>query len=225
MARLLADLTPLRVSPPYRRLWSAIGVSNVGQQMTAVAVGIQVYSITGSSLAVGLVGLFQLVPLVVFGLYGGALSDTHDRRLIGLLTAAGLAACATMLLVQSVAGWGNVGLLYLVVAVQSVFFATGNPARQAIVPRLVPEHLLPAANALGMFAWNIGFTLGPLLGGLLIGVTGSVTVAYAADVVAFLAVGYAMWRLPAAAAAARPGRGRRPAAGRSGRASARGCAS
>ena len=195
MPRLLADLTPLRVSHDYRRLWGALAVSNIGQQMTAVAVGIQVYAITGSSWAVGLVGLFQLVPLIIFGLYGGALSDVHDRRLIGALTAAGLMACAGVLLVQALLGLQQVWLLYIVVAVQSAMFAIGNPARSAMIPRLVGVELLPAANALGMFSWNLGFTLGPLLGGLLIGLTGSVAVPYAVDVVAFTGTLYAMWRL------------------------------
>jgi MFS family permease len=195
VARLLADITPLRVSPDYRRLWLALSISNVGQQMTAVAVGIQVYSITQSSFAVGLVGLFQLVPLIGFGLYGGALSDTHDRRLLGLLTAFGLMGCSAVLLAQALLDLRSVALLYLVVAVQSAFFAVGNPARGAIIPRLIGIELLPAANALGMLAFNVGFTLGPLLGGLLIATTGGVTVSYAVDLVAFTAVVYAMWRL------------------------------
>ena len=195
MARLLAAITPLRVSRDYRRLWLALSISNVGQQMTAVAVGIQVYSITQSSFAVGLVGLFQLVPLVGFGLYGGALSDTHDRRLLGLLTAFGLMGCSAILLAQALLDLRNVALLYAVVAVQSAFFAVGNPARGAIIPRLIGIELLPAANALGMLAFNVGFTLGPLLGGLLIATTGGVTVSYAVDLVAFTTVVYAMWRL------------------------------
>ena len=195
MPRLLADLTPLRISPDFRRLWSALAVSNIGQQMTAVAVGIQVYAITGSVLAVGVLGLFQLVPLIVFGLYGGALSDVHDRRMVGLVTAAGLAFCAAALVAQALLGWSSVGLLYAVVALQSAMFAVGQPARAAITPRLIPTDLLPAANTLSMFSFNIGLTLGPLLGGLLIGVTGSVTVAYVADLVAFTATAYAMVRL------------------------------
>ena len=195
MARLFADLTPLRVSADYRRIWSALSISNVGQQMTAVAVGIQVYSITHSSFAVGMVGLFQLIPLIGFGLYGGMLSDVHDRRLLGLITAVGLMACSIVLLAQSVAGLGSVAVLYAVVAVQSGFFAVGNPARASIIPRLVGNELLPAANALGMLAWSIGFTLGPLLGGVIIAVTGGVSAAYAVDVVAFTSVVYAMWRL------------------------------
>ncbi len=196
MPRLLADLTPLRVSPEFRRLWAALGISNVGQQMTAVAVGIQVYNLTGSSLAVGLVGLFQLVPLIVFGLYGGALSDSQDRRRLGVITAAGLMACSGVLFVQALLGNQLVLVLYLVVGAQSAFFAVGNPARQALIPRLVGLDLLPAANALGTFNWNLGFTLGPLLGGVLIAVSGGETLVYALDVVAFTATLYAMWRLP-----------------------------
>lgn len=196
MPRLLADLTPLRVSPAYRRLWASIGISNVGQQMTAVAVGLQVYDVTHSSFMVGLVGLFQLVPLVAFGLYGGALSDAHDRRLVGLLTSLGLWACSIAFLVQAMLGGSSVGLLYAIVAVQSGFFAVGTATRQAIIPRLVSAELLPAANALGTMTWGIGFTLGPMIGGFLVAASGTVASAYAADVLAFALLVWAMWRLP-----------------------------
>jgi MFS family permease len=196
MARLLADLTPLRVSAPYRRLWAALGVSNVGQQMTAVAVGLQVWDLTQSSFMVGLVGLFQLVPLIGFGLYGGTLSDAFDRRMVGLVSALGLMVCSVGFLAQSLAGVDSVPLLYVVVAAQSAFFAVGNPARQAIIPRIVPPDLLPAANALGFVTWNLGFTLGPVLGGLIVAATGTVTAAYAVDVAAFSIVVWAMFRLP-----------------------------
>jgi MFS family permease len=167
MARVFADITPLRISAEYRRIWSALSISNVGQQMTTVAVGIQVYALTHSSFMVGLVGLCQLIPLIGFGLYGGALSDTHDRRKVGLFAAIGLMS----------------------------FYAIGNPARGAIIPRLVSKELLPAANALSFLAWNVGFTIGPLLGGLLIAATGGVTMAYLVDVIAFSSVVYAMYRL------------------------------
>jgi MFS family permease len=196
VARLFADLTPLRVSAPYRRLWASLGISNIGQQMTSVAVGLQVYGLTHSSLMVGLVGLFQLVPLVGFGLYGGTLSDAFDRRKVGLITATGLWACSMLFLTQSLMNVGSVALLYLIVAIQSAFFAVGNPARQAIIPRLVSSDLLPAANALGMVTWNIGFTLGPLLGGLIVAASGTVTTAYFVDVLAFGIVVWAMFRLP-----------------------------
>lgn len=196
MSRLFADLTPLRVSAPYRRLWAALGISNIGQQMTSVAVGLQVWDITNSSLMVGLVGLFQLVPLVGFGLYGGTLSDAFDRRLVGVISAIGLSVCSMAFLAQSALQWDSIAVLYAIIAVQSAFFAVGNPARQSIIPRLVSPELLPAANALGMVTWSVGFTLGPLLGGVLVAVTGTVTAPYLLDVVAFGVVVWAMLRLP-----------------------------
>ena len=196
MTRLFVDLTPLRASKPYRRLWSAMGISNIGQQMTAVAVGLQVYELTDSSFMVGLVGLFQLIPLVGFGLYGGTLSDAFDRRLVGLISALGLWACSMGFLAQSYLGLQSVAVLYGLIAVQSGFFAVGNPARQAIIPRLVGGDLLPAANALGMLTWSVGFTIGPLLGGILVATSGTVTLPYLVDVVGFGVVVWAMWRLP-----------------------------
>lgn len=196
MARIFADLTPLRFSAPYRRLWAGLGISNIGQQMTSVAVGLQVYDLTKSSFMVGLVGLFQLIPLIGFGLYGGTLSDAFDRRLVGLISALGLWGCSILFMLQSALSINSVGVLFLVVAVQSAFFAVGNPARQSIIPRLVPKEMLPAANALSMITWNIGFTLGPLIGGLVIAAFGTVSAAYVIDVVAFAIVVWAMWRLP-----------------------------
>src|SRR5262245_47591930 len=100
----LADVTPLRTSAHYRRIWSGQAVSMVGQQMTAVAVSIQVYTITGSTFATGLVGLFSLVPLVVFGLYGGAIADTVDRRKLALAGSLGLALLSAVLTVASMLG-------------------------------------------------------------------------------------------------------------------------
>lgn len=196
MAKIFADLTPLKVSAPFRRIWFAHGVSNIGQQMASVAVGLQIWELTNSSLMVGLVGLAQLIPLIGFGLYGGSLSDTFDRRTVGLITAVGMWLTSLMLFTQAFMGFDSVGFLYLVVAIQSAFFAVGNPARQAIIPRIVPVELLPAANALGIMTWNLGFTLGPLIGGFLIAATGAITAPYLLDVVAFGAVIYAMYRLP-----------------------------
>ncbi len=164
--------------------------------MTAVAVGLQVYDLTKSSFMVGLVGLCQLIPLVGFGLYGGTLSDAFDRRKVGLISAIGLWVCSVGFLIQSSMNLQSVGVLYALIAVQSGFFAVGSPARQAIIPRLVSRELLPAANALGMLTWSLGFALGPLLGGLLVASSGTVTLPYLIDVVGFGVVVWAMWRLP-----------------------------
>jgi len=192
----VADTTPLRVSPAYRRLWFGLGVNNIGQQMTAVAVAVQVYRITGSSLAVGLLGAFALVPLIVFGLYGGAVADVLDRKRLMFWTSLGLAALSLVLFVQSALGLASVLLLYLVVALQSALSAVNNPARSAAIPRLIGVELLPAANALQQITFSLGFTLGPVLAGALIALV-SLDAAYAVDVLSFAAALYAVLRLPA----------------------------
>ncbi|MEU1507078.1 MFS transporter [Kitasatospora sp. NPDC005748] len=194
--KAFADLSPLRDNVDYRRVWFGQAVSSIGQQMTAVAVSVQVYDMTGSSFATGLVGLFSLFPLVAFGLYGGAIADTVDRRKLGLIGSAGLAAVSAVLAAQAFAGLGLVAVLYAAVAVQAGFFALSSPARSAMIPRLVPSHQLPAANALNTVSMNLGLTVGPMLGGVLIGAWGT-QAAYLVDTVAFAATLYAMWRLPA----------------------------
>jgi ENTS family enterobactin (siderophore) exporter len=166
--RLFVDPTPLRVSAPYRRMWFGAALSGVGTMLTSVAVGLQVYDLTGSTFRVGLVGLFAVVPLVSLGLYGGSIVDAHDRRRVALVTSTGLLAVAAGFATQAWLEVGNGWLLYGLVAVQSGFFAVNSPARMAIVPRLLPADLLPAANALSGLSSGVAFTLGPLLAGLLV---------------------------------------------------------
>ncbi|MFE2986308.1 MFS transporter [Streptomyces sp. NPDC059262] len=194
--RILADLTPLRISVDYRRLWVGNTVSWTGQAMTALAVSLQVYDITRSSFSVGLVGLFSLVPLVVFGLYGGAIADTMDRRKLGLYSASGSCALSVALAVAALAGYHRVWLLYAVVSLQAVCGALNSPARTSMIPRLLPPEHLPAANALGSMTTTAGTLIGPMLGGVVVGLWGYQT-AYLIDAVAFSAALYAMWRLPA----------------------------
>ncbi|GEN78904.1 MFS transporter [Actinotalea fermentans] len=168
MARLLLDLTPLRVSVPYRRMWLGTSAAGVGGALTAVVVGLQVYELTGSTASVGLVGLAALGPLVLMGLYGGALVDAHDRRRVILLTALGQLACAVGLSAQAFAHLDDVRVLYALVAVQAGLMGVNSPARMAIVPHLVGTRLLPAANALSSLSMGIASTAGPLLAGVLV---------------------------------------------------------
>ncbi len=195
LRRLLADLTPLRSSADYRRLWFGNTVSWMGAQMTALAVSLQVFAITHSSFAVGLVGLFSLVPLVTFGLYGGAVADTFDRRTLGLFSASGAAVLSVVLAAAAFAHFHHVWLLYGIVALQSICFAVNSTARSSMVPRLLPNEQLPAANALNSLTSNLGLMVGPSLGGLIVGWWGY-QAAYVVDVVAFSASLYAMLRLP-----------------------------
>lgn len=193
--RLVVDLRPLQASPAYRRMWMGWTVGQIGQSMASVAVGIQVYDITGSSLAVGMLGLAAFFPLVLFGLYGGSISDTHDRRRVALAASTGLWSCAVVLVLQAWLGLHWVWLLYLVVAAQSAFFAVNNPARSAIVPRLLAPELLPAANALNTLSFTVGFLAGPVLAGLAIDAWGF-PAAYGTDAVLFAAAIYGVFRLP-----------------------------
>ncbi|SEE62823.1 MFS transporter [Ruania alba] len=194
MPRLLADTAPLRVGA-FRRLWWGLGISNLGTQLTAVAVGLQVYALTGSTLAVGILGICALVPLVVLGLYGGALVDQFDRRKVALVASTGLFVVTALLAVQAWLQLESVELLYALVALQSAASAVNNPARSAIIPRLVPISQLAAANALQTLAWNVALTLGPLLGAVLVAWQGF-PIAYTLDTLLFTASLYALWRLP-----------------------------
>ncbi|MFJ8852406.1 MFS transporter [Streptomyces sp. NPDC102437] len=195
-ARILADLTPLRTSPDYRRLWFGNTVSWIGQGMTSLAVSLQVYDITGSAFSVGLIGFCSFLPLVVFGLYGGAVADTIDRRKLGLASSAGSFLLSVALVVIAVAGVEQVGLLYAIVCLQAACFAVNSPARSSMIARLLPAEQLPAANALTSMTSTTGMLVGPMLGGLVVGWWGY-RAAYTVDAVTFTASLYAMWRLPA----------------------------
>jgi MFS family permease len=192
---VVTDIRPLQVSPPYRRLFFGNTVAQLGQQMTNVAVAIQVYSLTHSSFYVGLVGVFALVPLVTLGLYGGAIADAVDRRTLALVASAGLWVVSLALAAQAFLHIGSVWLVLVLIAVQSGFYAVNNPARSAMVPRLVDKELMPAAGALNMASTNLGLTFGPMLGALVIGWQGF-GAAYSIDALTFTAAYYALLRLP-----------------------------
>ncbi len=192
---LLLDLSLLRTHPAYRRLLIGLGVSNIGTQLTVVAVGLQVYSITRSTWSVGVLGLCALVPLIVLGLYGGALVDAYDRRRVALASALGLWVVTVMLAVQAWLQLESVLVLYALVALQSAGFAINNPARSAIIPRLVEADRLPAANVLQTIGMNIAFTGGPLFGAVLVAGWGY-GAAYSVDAILFTASLWALWWLP-----------------------------
>src|SRR5699024_6352602 len=162
---------PLQV-PEYRRLFNAQIITVIGAQLTIVTVPAQIYAITGSSAYVGLTGLFGLVPLVVFGLYGGSLADHFDRRRLLTLTTSGLIITSGLLCLQAALGNENVWLLLGIFSLQQACFAVNQPTRSAVLPRIMPARLLPAANALNMTVFTGGAIAGPLVGGALIPVLG-----------------------------------------------------
>lgn len=192
---VFADTRPLQV-PAFRRLWSANIITVIGAQLTVVAVPAQIYAETDSSAYVGLTGVFGLVPLVIFGLYGGALADVMDRRKLLLISTVGLIACSALFWLQAAVHAGNVWLLLVLFSVQQAFFAVNQPTRSAILPRLIPLAQLPAANSLNMTVMQFGAIAGPLVGGALIPVLGYQWL-YLTDTICLFATLWAVVTLPA----------------------------
>lgn len=182
--RLLADTAPLR-HRDYRRLWVTNIVTVVGAQLSVVAVPQQIFQITGSSGYVGLAGVFGLVPLVVFGLWGGAMADVMDKRVLMIVTTAGTALTAAAFWGQAALGLDNVWLVLGLFAVQQAFFAVNQPTRSAAIARLLPPDEIAAASSLSMTVQNAGMIAGPVLAGVLIPVLGLPTL-YLLDAVALM---------------------------------------
>ncbi|WP_400158521.1 MFS transporter [Arthrobacter sp. BPSS-3] len=196
MGKFLADITPLRESPAFRRLWLGTAASAVGSQLTLVAVSLEVYRLTQDSFYVGLLSIFALVPLILGGLLGGSIADAHDRRRVALLASSVLWLTTGCLALQAWLQVGNAWLLYALVAVQSGAQAINQPARSAIIPVLVRKELLPAANALSMMSMGLSMTAGPLLAGVLVATIGFAWT-YTIDVASFAFVVWALVKLPA----------------------------
>lgn len=185
LAALRPDLTPLRTSRDFRLLWIAGTVFYLGGMVTYVTLPYQLYHLTGSNFAVGVLGLVQLVPLVVCGLYGGALADRVDRKRVLVVTGAAQCALIGVLLVNAALPDPQVWLIYLLGALLAVTQSLQRPSREALTPRVVRHDEVPAAVVLSSIGLQAGMLAGPALGGLLLASAG-VAWAYAVDVGALL---------------------------------------
>ncbi|MPZ81532.1 MAG: MFS transporter [Actinophytocola sp.] len=188
------DTRPLAV-PAFRRLWVTTAITAVGSQLTTVAVPKQVFDITGSSGFVGLTGAFGLVPLLIFGLWGGAIADAVDRRTVILVSNVAVAATSVLFWLQAVAGIDNVWLILSLLAVQQAFVAINIPTRTAAVARIVPLGLLPSATALTATVSSFGMVFGPLLAGAVMPLVG-LPVLYLVDSVALVVATLMMIKFP-----------------------------
>ena len=167
LRRLLADITPLRESTAFRRLWTGTTLSSVGSALTSFAVILQVYELTRSPFAVGAIGVAQMVPTLAAGLVGGPVADAVDRRKLVLVTSSCLAAVSAAFAAQAFAGLRLAWLLYVLVAVQSSLLAVDRPARTTFIPSLLPAGQLPAGLALDRLSFQIVLTAGPALAGVI----------------------------------------------------------
>jgi len=205
------DRRPLAV-PAYRRLWVASAVSAVGGSFSVVAVPTQLFTITGSSAAVGVPAAVSFVALAFAALPAGALADVADRRRLLLFAQVGAGATYLLLWAQAVAGLHSVPVLLVLAACQGVSYGTIMTATGAAVPRLVPAHLLPAATGLSSLVRYTGAVVGPLLAGVLLPVVGLADL-YLLDATALIVVVWAAYRLPPLPPSAPPS----PASRRAGR--------
>ena len=185
MPALLPDITPLRSSREFRLLWSGQLVSQIGSAVRFVALPYQVYLLTGSTFAVGLLGLFQALPIIALSLVGGVIADRMDRRRMLLVTNVGLALVSLALATATQLGIATAPLLYLLTATGAGIGALDQPARSALAPSLVERRQIPAAMALTQTQWQLAAVVGPAIAGVLIAKLG-LAAAYWVDVATFV---------------------------------------
>src|SRR5581483_8406935 len=182
---ILVDLGPLRSSRHFRLLFYIQAMSGLAAQVAQVAVPVQVYNLTHSSLAVGGLGLAQLVPLMVFAITGGAIADAMDRRKLLMIIAVARAAVAVLLVVNALVPTPSLFFLYALTAAGTGLVSLGSPASTEAIPRLVrAEELVPAQAVMNLY-WNISAVAGTALGGVLVASLG-IPAAFAATAAGFL---------------------------------------
>lgn len=165
---MTVDVSPLRASRDFRLLFTGEMISQVGSQITLVALFVQVYALTHSSIAVGVVGLVQLVPMVFVSIGFGPQIDRFDRRRILLSAQVGLMLSAMLLLVGAHIHRPPLALLYGAAALNAAFTSISMPTRAAMTPNLVPRELLAPAAAINQVTWNGAGVIGPALGGIVV---------------------------------------------------------
>ncbi|RCG21445.1 MFS transporter [Streptomyces diacarni] len=192
----LLDVRPLRGSRPFRALWIGSSASQLGGQIATVAVLAQVWDVTGSPVGTGAIGLTTGLPMLLFGLLGGALADAVDRRAVLRATTAGQLLAAAGLCVQALAHNRNVLGLLALVAAGSACSALGAPARRTLPVRLLPADQVAAGLALTNVSFQAAMLAGPATAGLIIA-RWDLPAAYAAQAAAVAVSALAVLRLPA----------------------------
>jgi MFS family permease len=185
LRRMTVDVEPLRASRDFRLLWTGEAISQVGTQITLVALFYQVYHLTGSSIAVGLIGLVQLVPMMFVSVGFGPQIDRFDRRRILLVAQFGLMAASVLLVIGARMEHPPLALIYGAAALNAAFTSISMPTRAAMTPNFVPADMLAPAAALNQVMWNGAGVVGPALGGIVLA-RFSVSTAYSIDVVSYV---------------------------------------
>ncbi|PCE13493.1 MFS transporter [Microbacterium sp. SZ1] len=192
----LIDLSPLKASPAFARMWIGSSLAGIGGQLTIVTVMLHVFELTESTFAVSMIAVAGLAPMVLAGLYGGMLADAFDRRRVALIAATVTFLSTALLAALTWTGAETIWWLYVLSIVNSAANSVGMATRTAIVPRLIARELLAAASALNGVAFGLTVMAGPALAGLLVALTGYGWT-YTIDVVLMLSMFLGLWTLPA----------------------------
>jgi MFS family permease len=184
MKKFALDISPLRKYRELRLLFTSGMITRLGSAMTMVALPFQIKILTNSYVAVGLMGLIQLAPLIIFGLYGGVLADAVDRKKMILIAEAASLAMTLILFVNAVLPHPHVIVLYFVGGAFAALNGLSGPSLGAILPRIVNHEDMSSANALMGLRWQVGAIVGPSIGGLIVSTAG-VSTGYAIDVISY----------------------------------------
>ena len=193
---MLIDLTPLKISRDYRYLFFGQLVSYFGSMMSFVVVPIQMYALTKSNLMVGLIGVAEFVPMFVLAFIGGALADAVDRRKMLRLTEIGQTIVTAILLGNALLPSPQIWVLFVCIGIHAGLSGLQRPSFEALIPRIVPLEYMTAVSALNSLRYNFGAILSPVIAGLIFASFGA-SVAYAIDLVTFIASLTAVWLIRA----------------------------
>jgi MFS family permease len=185
MSSLAIDLTPLRKYRDFRLIFTAGLFSYFGSMITFVALPFQIKELTGSFWMVGLIGAVEIVPLIIFGLYGGVLADHVDRKKMIWLTEFGTLVATFVLFLNALRDKPSVVLIFIIAAIFAALSGLKRPSQEAILPRLVNHGDLPSASALMSLRWQFGGIVGPAVGGILVATYGAQT-GYLVDCLTFV---------------------------------------
>ena len=192
----LIDLTPLKSSPAFARMWIGSTLAGIGGQLTIVTVMLHVFALTRSTFAVSMIAVAGLLPMIFAGLYGGMLADAFDRRRVALIAATVTFAATGLLATLTWTANETIWWLYVLSIVISAANSVGMATRTAIVPRLIPRNMLAAASALNGVAFGVTVMAGPAVAGVLVALTGYGWT-YTIDVILMLSMFLGLWTLPA----------------------------
>jgi len=185
MSSLAIDLTPLRKYRDFRLIFTAGLFSYFGSMITFVAIPFQIKELTGSYWMVGLIGAVEIIPLIIFGLYGGVLADHVDRKKMIWLTEFGTLVATFILFLNALRDKPSVVLIFIIAAIFATLSGLKRPSQEAILPRLVNHGDLPSASALMSLRWQFGGIVGPAVGGILVATYGAET-GYLVDCLTFV---------------------------------------